>query len=306
MIVYEHLVQPFIDYAFMRRALVACLALAFGGAPIGVFLVLRRMSLMGDAISHAILPGAAIGFLVAGLSIWAMSAGGLAAGLSVALLAGLISRTTLLREDASLAGFYLMSLAFGVLIVSMRGSNVDLLHVLFGTILSVDDSALVLVAGIASLTLLVLAVIYRALVIDCFDPVFLPATMRGAGVFHFIFLALVVLNLVAGFQALGTLMALGLMMLPAAAARFWAREVWSLIAVAIAIAFGSGVTGLLVSYHFGLPSGPAIILTAGAAYMASVIAGRHSSLMSRYMHRPHFHELGGMPDAHPAAKETAK
>ena len=300
MILYDHLVQPFIEYAFMRRALVACLALALGGAPIGVFLVLRRMSLMGDAISHAILPGAAIGFLVAGLSIWVMSIGGLVAGLSVALLAGIISRTTLLREDASMAGFYLMSLAFGVLIVSMRGSNVDLLHVLFGTILSVDDSALMLVAGIASLTLVVLAVIYRALVIDCFDPVFLPATMRGAGVFHFIFLTLVVLNLVAGFQALGTLMALGLMMLPAAAARFWAREVWSLIAVAIAVAFGSGVAGLLISYHYGLPSGPAIILTAGAAYMLSVIAGRHSSLLGRYLHRPHFHNVGPLPDPHTA------
>lgn len=295
MMIYDQLVQPFFDYAFMRRALVACLALALGGAPIGVFLVLRRMSLMGDAISHAILPGAAIGFLVAGLSIWTMSAGGLFAGLSVALLAGIISRTTLLREDASLAGFYLISLAFGVLIVSMRGSNIDLLHVLFGTILSVDDNALLLVSSIASLTLIVLAVIYRALVIDCFDPVFLPATMRGAGVFHFIFLALVVLNLVAGFQALGTLMALGLMMLPAAAARFWAREVWSLIAVAVAIAFGSGVAGLLVSYHFGLPSGPAIILTAGTAYILSVIAGRHSSLTSRYMHRPHFHEVEDTP-----------
>src|SRR5690606_9337924 len=111
MSLYAALIQPFAEYGFMPRALVACPAPSLGCGPIGTFLVLRRMSLMGDVMSHAILPGAALGFLVAGLSLWAMSAGGLMAGLAVALLAGLVSRATALREDASLAGFYLISLA---------------------------------------------------------------------------------------------------------------------------------------------------------------------------------------------------
>lgn len=287
---YQHLFAPFADYGFMRRALIACLALALGSGPIGTFLVLRRMSLMGDAMSHAILPGAAIGFLIAGLSLWAMSAGGLVVGLAVALLAGLISRVTDLREDASLAGFYLMSLAAGVLIVSLRGSNVDLLHVLFGSILSVDDQALLLVAGIASLTLIALALIYRPLVAECFDPGFLRAVAGRGSLYHVIFLVLVVLNLVAGFQALGTLMAVGLMMLPAAAARFWAIEVWSLAALSIVIAFISGWIGLLVSYHLDLPSGPAIILTAGVFYVISLLIGRHGSVRTRFFPGAHFHE----------------
>ncbi len=138
MTIYNLLIAPFADFGFMKRALIACLALSLGSGPIGIFLVLRRMSLMGDAMSHAILPGAAIGFLIAGYSLWAMSIGGLVVGLAVVVLAGLVSRNTILKEDASLAGFYLMSLAAGVLIVSKRGSNVDLLHVLFGTILAVD------------------------------------------------------------------------------------------------------------------------------------------------------------------------
>jgi zinc/manganese transport system permease protein len=287
---YQHLFAPFADYGFMRRALIACLALALGSGPIGTFLVLRRMSLMGDAMSHAILPGAAIGFLVAGLSLWAMSAGGLVVGLAVALLAGLISRLTDLREDASLAGFYLMSLAAGVLIVSLKGSNVDLLHVLFGSILSVDAEALLLVAAIASFTLIVLALIYRPLVAECFDPGFLRAVAGHGSFYHIVFLILVVLNLVAGFQALGTLMAVGLMMLPAAAARFWAIEVWSLAALSIVIAFISGWIGLLVSYDFDLPSGPAIILTAGIFYMASILLGRHGSIRARFFPGAHFHE----------------
>src|SRR5690606_33826103 len=290
--IYDALIAPFVEYGFLRRALVACLALALGGGPVGTFLVLRRMSLMGDAMSHAILPGAAIGFLIAGLSIWWMSAGGLVAGLSIVLLAAIVSRTTALKEDASLAGFYLISLAAGVLIISLRGSSVDLLHVLFGTILSVTDDALLLIASIATLTLVTLAVIYRPLVIECFDPAFLRATTGGGTLWHFIFLALVVVNLVAGFQALGTLMALGLMMLPAAAARFWAGEVWSLAALSTLLAFLSGLVGLLLSYNFNLPSGPSIVLTAGVIYVGSIALGTRDSLRTRYFPRAHFHDGG--------------
>ena len=144
---YELLVEPFAEFGFMRRALVGCIAIAVGATPVGVFLMLRRMSLTGDAMAHAILPGAAIGFLVSGLSLGAMTIGGLVAGMAVALLSGLVTRVTELREDASLAAFYLISLAIGVLIVSTRGSNVDLMHVLFGSVLALDDAALILLCS---------------------------------------------------------------------------------------------------------------------------------------------------------------
>jgi zinc/manganese transport system permease protein len=285
--VYEYLIQPFVEFGFMRRALVASLALAMGCGPIGVLLVLRRMSLIGDAMSHAVLPGAALGFLVAGLSLFWMSLGGFLAGLLVALLSGVMARATQLREDASFAAFYLISLATGVLLVSTHGSNVDVMHVLFGTILAVDDAALLMVAGISSATVLVLALAYRPLIIECFDPGFLSATGTRGGPYHALFMVLVVLNLVAGFQALGTLMAVGLMMLPATAARFWAREVWPLCLIAVAIGFVSGIVGLLVSYHANLPSGPAIVLTAGVIHIVSMLLGPNQSVAARYIPRPH-------------------
>lgn len=284
---YEALIAPFAEFAFMRRALVASLALAMGCGPIGVLLVLRRMSLVGDAMAHAVLPGAALGFVLAGLSLFWMSLGGFLAGLLVALLSGLVARVTPLREDASFAAFYLISLATGVILVSTHGSNVDLMHVLFGSILAVDDHALLLVASISSATLLLLATIYRPLLIECFDPGFLGAAGARGGAYHLVFMVLVVVNLVAGFQALGTLMAVGMMMLPAAAARFWAREVWPLAVTATAIGFASGLTGLLISYHANVPSGPSIVLTVGAIYLASVIAGRFDSICARYLPRAH-------------------
>jgi zinc/manganese transport system permease protein len=286
MTLYSALVHPFVEYGFMRRALVATVALGLGSGPIGVLLMLRRMSLAGDALSHAILPGAAIGFLVAGFSLPAMGVGGLIAGLSVALLSGLVSRTTVLREDATFASFYLTSLALGVLIVSMRGSSRDLLHVLFGTILAIDAEALYLVGSIASLTLITLAVVYRPLVAECFDPGFLGAVGGRGALYHVLFLFLVVLNLVSGFQALGTLMAVGLMMLPAVIAQLWARTLPVMMLIAASVAAVSGFVGLILSFHLGFASGPTIILTASLLYGVSLLIGP-SGLARRLFPRPH-------------------
>jgi zinc/manganese transport system permease protein len=284
---YDFLIAPFADFAFMRRALVGSMVLATGAAPVGVFLMLRRMSLTGDAMAHAILPGAAIGFLVAGLSLPAMTLGGLVAGIAVAMLAGLVARTTVLREDASLAAFYLVSLALGVVLVSLRGSNVDLMNVLFGTVLALDDEALLLLAGVTTVTLVALAALYRPLVLECFDPNFLRSVSGAGAPTHFVFLGLVVLNLVAGFQALGTLLAVGIMMLPAVAARFWTNELGPLIGLSVAFGLGGSWLGLLVSYHAGVPSGPAIILACGAIVVVSLIAGSVGGLAARLVPRRH-------------------
>jgi zinc/manganese transport system permease protein len=270
---FDLLIGPFSEFEFMRRALAGVLALAFGAGPIGVFLMLRRMSLVGDAMAHAILPGAAIGFLVSGLNLFAMATGGLIAGFVVALAAGLIARTTELKEDASLAAFFLISLAVGVTIVSMRGTNIDLLHFLFGTVLALDDQTLILIAVNASATLIGLALIYRPLLLECVDPNFLRSVSRAGGPAHILFLALVVLNLVSGFHALGTLLAVGIMMLPAAAARFWARDITTMLVISALVGAVSGYAGLLLSYYTSVPSGPAVILVAGGIYAVSVVFG---------------------------------
>src|SRR5882724_5221065 len=278
---YDTLIAPFTEFEFMRRALAAVIALALGGAPIGVFLMLRRMSLVGDAMAHAILPGAAIGFLLSGLSLFAMTAGGLIAGFVIALGAGFVARATELKEDASLAAFFLISLAVGVTIVSLKGNNVDLLHFLFGTVLALDDPTLLLIASITTVSLIVLAVIYRPLVLECVDPGFLRSVSRAGAPTHIAFLALVVMNLVGGFHALGTLLAVGMMMLPAVIARFWARDITAMIAVAVVSGAISGYAGLLISFHTGAPSGPAIILIGGVLYAVSVLFGKSGGVLGR-------------------------
>ena len=265
---------PFAEFAFMRRALVATLALALSAAPLGVFLTLRRMSLMGDALSHAVLPGVAIGYLLAGLSLGAMATGGVVAGVLVAGIAGVVSRFTTLKEDASLAAIYLVALTLGVTLIAGQGTQLDLLHILFGSALGVDEAGLLLVASVASVSVVLLAAFYRALVLETFDPVFLKSARRGGlgtWVWHQAFLLLVVVNLVAGFQTLGTLMAVGLMMIPAVSSRLWHDTLPAQLVNASAQAMLAGAAGLLASYHFDTPSGPTIIGCAGALYFGSLL-----------------------------------
>ena len=262
---------PFAEFAFMRRALVATLALSLSAAPLGVFLTLRRMSLLGDALSHAVLPGVAIGFMVSGLSLTAMAIGGVVAGMLVAALAGLVTRFTTLKEDASLAAIYLVALALGVTLISGHGTQLDLLHILFGSALGVDQAGLLMVAGVASVSLVLLAALYRGLVLESFDPVFLAAAGRRGWLWQQAFLMLVVINLVAGFQTLGTLMAVGLMMLPAVSAKLWHDTLPAQLLNACAQAMLAGSVGLLLSYHLDTPSGPTIIGCAGGLYAASLL-----------------------------------
>ena len=256
----------------------ACVILCVGATPLGIFMTLRRMTLVGDAMSHAILPGVAIAFLSFGLSVWGMTLGGFLFGILVAVIAAGLVRTTQLAEDASFTLIYLMSLAGGMILISTGGSSVDLLHILFGNILAIDRSALVLVASIACVTVITLNLMYRGLVIECFDPEFLKSATRGRDIISPIFFVLLVVNLVASFQALGTLMALGLMILPAIATRFWTRKIDKAMPIGIAIAMAGAYIGLLISYYNKLPSGPTVVFLIGSLTLISALIGRHGSL----------------------------
>jgi zinc/manganese transport system permease protein len=279
-------IAPFQEFAFMRRALVATLALASSSVPLGVMLTLRRMSLFGEALSHAVLPGVAAGFIFFGLSLPALSIGGFLAGVTVVALAGWISRYTELKEDASLAAIYVVALALGVIMISGQGTQLDLLHILFGNVLGVDTEGLLLVAAVSSLSVLLMAGLYRGLLLESFDPSYLAASGGRGTVYQQLFLVLVVLNLVASFQTLGTLMAVGLMILPAVSARLWHDALPAQLLNGAVQAAAAGYAGLLLSYHASVPSGPFIIVCAGVFYLLSLIFAPRGWL-ARMLRRPH-------------------
>jgi zinc/manganese transport system permease protein len=282
MSLWSALVAPFSEYAFMRSALVACMALAVASGPLGTLLLLRRMGLVCDVLSHAVMPGAAIGFALAGSALAVLSVGGLLTGIAVVLLMIIGTRFGAQREDASLAAFYFASIGVGVLIVSLRGTNLDLMHVLLGTVLAIDVPALVLIVAIASVVVVVLALIFRPLAIQSFDPAFLRTMGGSDSTYRAIFLVLVVLDLVAGFQAFGTLLAGVPLLLPAAAARCWAQRIGPLVGLSIGFGIVAGYAGLLVSYHLNVPSGPAIACAAALVYAVSTVVPASRVLLTAF------------------------
>lgn len=272
------LIAPFLDFPFLKRALVASIMIAISSGVVGVFLLLNRMSLAGDALSHGVLPGIAVGFLFFGFNLVAMSIGGMIAGLLVALLASFVANRTNLKEDASFAGFYLLSLAIGVIMITKIGSQADLMHILFGSVLAVDQSALVFIWWMASGTLLMLSLIYRPLLLYIIDPLSLELSGRRGIFYYALFLFLTVLNLVASFQVLGTLMAVGLMMIPAISARLWSNRMETIFLLTLLFGVVSAYVGLLLSFHYDIASGPMIILVLGGFYLLSLSIGREGGI----------------------------
>ncbi|KNG95413.1 metal ABC transporter permease [Pseudaestuariivita atlantica] len=262
------------SYAFMQRAFVATTVLSASVAPVGAFLVLRRLSLAGEAMAHAISPGVVIGFVVAGLSVFSLLIGGLIAGVGAAILTAVLARKTILRSDASLASIYLIALALGIFILSAAGSAVPLKSFLFGSILGIDDASLILVGAVATVTLVSFAVLLRPLIVSTCDPVFFEAQTRRPMLVEQAFMLILVLNLLAAFKTLGTLMAVGLMILPATSARYWSSTITGQLVLSFLFALASSWLGLTLSYLFPeTPSGPAIVLTAGGFFLLSVLAG---------------------------------
>ncbi|EJF84301.1 hypothetical protein MCU_00969 [Bartonella elizabethae Re6043vi] len=253
----------------MQNALIGSILLSMSACPVGVFLMLRGMSLTGDAISHAILPGVATAFLICGFSLISMTLGGIFAGIIVALATVLISRNSLQKEDASMTVFYLIALAAGVIIISMKDSTIELLHLLFGSVLAIDTQTLWLITTIMLITLCSLFIFWRALVLESFDPLFFKSLSPLSKYIHISLLGLVVLNLVGGFQSLGTLLSVGIMMIPAITARFWFSRLGPICLLSTLFGIISSVCGLLLSFHLSLPSGPAIIIAAGLIYLIS-------------------------------------
>ena len=267
----ELLIDPFVQYAFMQRALAVCLALSCVCPILGIILLLKRMSLMGEALSHGILPGIAAAFLIWGVWLPGFSMGGIVAGFIIAGLSVLVNTKTRLPQDACFSGFYLVALALGVILVAKAGSVMNVMHLLFGTVLGVDAALLQINVVTVCISLIVLRVIFRPLLYQCFDPLYMQSVGYGGNRYTFIFICLVVTNLVQACQALGTLMALGLMMIPAISARLLFQRLHHTLFAAVAFAMLSSYVGLLASYHYSLAPGPTIVLVAGLIYGLSLV-----------------------------------
>jgi zinc/manganese transport system permease protein len=271
---------PF-SYGFMQRALVSAALLGLSGGLLGCILMLRRLALMGDALSHSLLPGIAVAWLCFGPSTSALFAGALFAGLLTALGSALISRLTRVKEDAAFGSLFILFFGAGVAILSRLPTRLNLEHFLFGNILGVSGTDLRLAAATSGATVLVFAIFHRSILLETFDPIFHRATGGRGGLAHFGVLALTVLNLVAALQTMGVVLALGLFLLPAVSAYLWCDRFGWLLALAVAFALACSVAGILLSYHAGIASGAAVVLCLGAVFLFSLVCSPRYGAVAR-------------------------
>jgi len=290
----DFFIAPF-RYGFMQHGLISALLLSLSGGLLGCVLVLRRLALMGDALSHSLLPGIAVAWLIFGPSTPALFAGALIAGLLTALGSALLSRLTRVKEDASFGSLFIIFFGAGVALLSRLPTRLNLAHFLFGSILGVSPSDLKLAGATSALTLIVFVGFYRSILLETFDPVFHRAIGGRGGLVHFGILALTVLNLVAALQTMGIVLGLGLFLLPAVTAYLWCDRFGRMLALAVALAMAGSVAGILLSYHAGLASGAAIVMCLGAFFLASALfspthgaAGKFLSWIRDRRHAAHF------------------
>lgn len=276
----EFFSEPF-RHDFMRRALIVSAMLGLSGGLLGPLLVLRRMALMGDALSHSLLPGIALAWLWFGPSPAALFGGALIAGLLTALGGALVSRLTVIKEDAAFGALFLVFFAAGIALFSGLPTRLPLTHFLFGNILGVSAGDLRVVAAIVLATLAALYIFRRPLLLETFDACFHRATGGSGRLTHLGFLALVVLNLVAGLQTMGVVLVLGLFLLPAVVARLWCERLGPLLVLSSSLALVCSAGGILLSYHANLPSGPAIVLCLGGVLLLSLLCAPETGLIPR-------------------------
>ena len=271
----------------LKSAAAGAVALAFGGAPLGVLMIARRLSLMGDALSHGILPGVAIAFLLAGRDPVALTFGALTAGLIVAGLSSLLARTGKLPDDASFAIFYLSALALGVLLLGRAGKPDELEALLFGSTEALDAGGLILAGAAASATLVALALFLRGVLGEGADPVFMRTLGARFGLAHLLLMLLLALNLVAGFRAFGALMTVALMTIPAAAARFWAKGYGGQAVCAVLLSAVSGLAGLGLAAIWAVEPGAVMTLCAAGLFGVSALIGANGGLLQTWLARAH-------------------
>lgn len=251
----EWLTAPF-RFNFMQTALMAAVLVGLTCASIGVYVVLRRMAFIGDALSHTILPGVVIAYL----NRWNLPGGALVAGVLTALGIGWLSRREVIREDTAIGVVFTGMFALGVLLMSTARSFRDFTHILFGNILGVTADDLRLIALITGGVLLLLFLFHKELELTSFDPIHAEVIGLKASWLRYLLLLLLAFAVVSSIQVVGVVMTSALLITPAAAASLLTLRLWRMIGIAILIAMSSGVIGLYASFYANVSSGAAIVL----------------------------------------------
>ncbi len=282
------LLEPF-RFEFMQKALIGCLLIGFTNGYLSAFIVLRRYALLADALSHSLLPGVALGAIFWGLAPMGLFSGALLAALLVVIGGKLISSTSRLKDDTSIGALYIISFAVGVVMLKYSLVRVDLGHFLFGNVLGLGNLDLWLTYGLSAVILMVLTFVHRQLLLVLFDSaVALSLGVRVAR-FDYLLIGLMVIAMISSLQAVGVVLSLGLLILPAATIYLLSDSFSTMVWGGAALGAGGAVTGLFLSYYADQPSGPSIVLVLGIVFVLAYLFSPRYGVLTRLFRKRHLH-----------------
>ncbi len=283
------LTEPY-SYEFMQRAALVCILIGFTNGFLGAFVILRRLALTADALAHSLLPGLALAAIFIGLSPAGLLAGGLIAALIVAVGGQLISRSSRVKDETAIASLYVVAFALGIILIKYARVKIDLDRFLFGNILGVGDSDIWTAFGISAVILVTLITLQRPLLLALFE----SSVARTQGVpvnaLFIVLIVLIVLAMLASLQAVGVLLSLGLLILPAATMYLLSDSYLALSWGGAAIGVLGSQLGLFISFHANLPSGPAIVLVLGAIFLAAYLFSPKYGIVTKALRPKHLHQ----------------
>lgn len=278
-------IEP-LQYEFMQRAVIESVIIGITCGLVGAFIMLRRMSLIGDALAHAVLPGVIIGFMIAGKGQVAMFIGAVTAGISTSLMIGFINRNSRIKEDTSIGVMFTGAFALGVLLVSqLKNVHIDLTGYLFGDILGVSNDDLILSGIIAVVVIFSVLLFYKQLLVTSFDPTMAAVMGISTGVVHYFLMSLLSMTIVASLQSVGLILVVAMLITPSATAYLLTDRLPKMLMLAVFFAVFTALVGLLGSYHFNFASGASMVVFATLVFLLTLIFSPSHGVVIKYFRR---------------------
>ncbi|HCX2224519.1 TPA: metal ABC transporter permease [Staphylococcus aureus] len=270
-------VEHLFTYQFLNRALITSIIVGIVCGTVGSLIVLRGFSLMGDAMSHAVLPGVALSFLF-GIP---MFIGALITGMIASIFIGYITSSSKTKPDAAIGISFTAFLASGIIIISLINTTTDLYHILFGNLLAITNSAFLTTIVIGSIVLILIIIFYRPLMISTFDPTFSRMSGLNTTLLHYFVMLLLSLVTVASIQTVGIILVVALLITPASTAFLISKKLYSMMIIASLISVISSIVGLYYSYIYNIPSGATIVLCTFVIYIITLFFTKFTNRKKR-------------------------
>ncbi|HCZ8904052.1 TPA: metal ABC transporter permease [Staphylococcus aureus] len=270
-------VEHLFTYQFLNRALITSIIVGIVCGTVGSLIVLRGLSLMGDAMSHAVLPGVALSFLF-GIP---MFIGALITGMIASIFIGYITSSSKTKPDAAIGISFTAFLASGIIIISLINTTTDLYHILFGNLLAITNSAFLTTIVIGSIVLILIIIFNRPLMISTFDPTFSRMSGLNTTLLHYFVMLLLSLVTVASIQTVGIILVVALLITPASTAFLISKKLYSMMIIASLISVISSIVGLYYSYIYNIPSGATIVLCTFVIYIITLFFTKFTNRKKR-------------------------